>query len=921
MSNFIKMCYPEPYIIDKNGVFSEASESFLELCGYSLAELRGKPFTYVWKELLRINHSASSIHSKQEALLFTKSFEAKSVMIQKQPLDSSNETRYLVSQRPNSRLHEDFPYINYLYINGRSGVAMYSVPDLILIKANQQYLSSLDAPFHDKYHSIGKAKETIITGYKGSKLEKMFQHVMETGVVVDMQEEPYYGLHRGITYWNNTIVPILEDGRIRFLIQVSQEVTEAVQNRKLLEEQNTIIKEQKKQLEAVIQNIPSGVYVTHIDGRLQLLNETAKSIFYNAENLKTLSDSYENSKYYQADESPLTVENGPSYRALRGEIVRNERLIMKRPDKDLVLEINSTPIYDDKGHITMSVTCSHDITEIIHKKQEIMSQKEQLEAIINHISDILYVFDPDGNYILRNKAALSACEAGNNKKINDFYKPSTYYDTEGNELPLSKIPHNRILQGEAVDEQIVKVVTPTETRYLSTSGTPIFDKKGNIVLGILSVRDITKTKSQSEIIKEQKEFLEAVIENIDDAIFIFDKNNNHYMQNKAAREYFPCTKLRLYGDGHIGAKYFDLDGNEIPREEMTIAKVCRGQTVKNHKMKMVQGDAVRYISVSGRPVYDENNNLLLSILHSRDITEQLSRENVIQKQQQILLQQETEKREALEASIKLKDEFLYLITHEFRTPMAVVNSALQTIDLLYQNEVTANIGKYLNTIKQNTNRQLRLVNNLLDITKMSSGNIKLNQSVFDIVYVTKAIAQSVDVYAAQKGVRVLFETNISQIRIFLDDEKYERILLNLLANALKFTPRGNSIYVSLSTRKQGTKSSICIAVRDEGIGIPKSKHKLIFERFGQANTSLSRQAEGTGLGLHLVKLLVDAMEGEILLESEVGQGSTFTVLLPILKPTDLDEVAASIEDKNRFLSDDSRIVHAASVEFSDIYFD
>lgn len=301
-----------------------------------------------------------------------------------------------------------------------------------------------------------------------------------------------------------------------------------------------------------------------------------------------------------------------------------------------------------------------------------------------------------------------------------------------------------------------------------------------------------------------------------------------------------------------------------------------------------------------------------------NITKMKQDEEKIKTQQKIILEIEKQKNKVLEETIKIKDEFLYLITHEFRTPMAVVNSAVQAIGLLYKDEVTRNIAKYLKIINQNNNRQLRLVNNLLDITKINSGNIKLNLNSFDIVHVTKLIINSVEAYATQKGVNISFQSSISKKEILLDDEKYERILLNLLANSVKFTPKDKNIYVSV-TIKEDKKNMVCISVEDEGIGIPKDKHETVFERFGQANTSLSRQAEGTGLGLHLVKLLVKALHGEIILESEEGKGTAFHVFLPIVSKESLDEITTTSKDNFLIKDTDDRLVKSVAIEFSDIY--
>lgn len=294
----------------------------------------------------------------------------------------------------------------------------------------------------------------------------------------------------------------------------------------------------------------------------------------------------------------------------------------------------------------------------------------------------------------------------------------------------------------------------------------------------------------------------------------------------------------------------------------------------------------------------------VSIAMNRIRTEQLLR-----RQQHLMIKAESEKRQALEKTIEMKDNFLSLVSHEFRTPINVINTAIQALHYIYADEMTEKVKEYIRTIKQNTNRQLRLVNNLLDITRANSGHIKINKRNTDIVFLTKAISESVCQYASQKGVKITFMSSCKSKVIGIDDEKYERIILNLLSNAIKFTPEGKSIIVKLRSMKD----KICIEVKDNGIGIPPNNMEMIFERFGQVDSSLSRQAEGTGIGLSLVKNFVEALGGDISVKSKLGKGSTFTVLLPN------EKVLEEMHDSKKTDLLDNHLVHITNVEFSDIY--
>jgi len=294
----------------------------------------------------------------------------------------------------------------------------------------------------------------------------------------------------------------------------------------------------------------------------------------------------------------------------------------------------------------------------------------------------------------------------------------------------------------------------------------------------------------------------------------------------------------------------------------------------------------------------------------QDITERKHTEAKIKEQQELLLKAEKEHREVLEKALIMKDEFISLISHELKTPLNVIYSAIQLIECVYLDKIPNRVQELIGNIKQNTFRQLRLANNLLDVTRMNSEKIKLNMKNIDIVFLSKIITQSVELYVNQKNIKISFKSNIRSRIISMDEEKYERIILNILSNAIKFTESGGEITVTLNENRKS--NFVQIKVTDTGIGIPKDKQELIFERFGQVDSNLSRQAEGTGIGLSLVKLLVNILGGTIELESELGIGSTFIITLPVKKEAVDDESEACLDADNRLVSE-------IKVQFSDIY--
>lgn len=280
------------------------------------------------------------------------------------------------------------------------------------------------------------------------------------------------------------------------------------------------------------------------------------------------------------------------------------------------------------------------------------------------------------------------------------------------------------------------------------------------------------------------------------------------------------------------------------------------------------------------------------------------------------LNEQTIENETLKSEIqydKLRGEFLANISHEFKTPLNVIFSALQLTELYVKNDpenkLSQNISKNIFVMRQNCYRLLRMVNNLIDLTKIGSNTYFLHLANYEIISLIEDITLSVSDYIKSKDIFVGFDTDIEEKVIACDPDQIERIILNLLSNAIKFTEPGGEIWVTVQDKEE----SILISVKDNGLGIPEDHLELIFERFRQVDSSLTRNREGSGIGLSLVKSLVEMHKGTIKVKSEYGKGSEFIIELParIIPKTDVNE------DKNNFTGHNK--VERINIEFSDIY--
>jgi signal transduction histidine kinase len=924
----------EPYLLSLDNIVIEVSKEFIVLTGFSIEELLGKSLIHIG-DMLRISSQVSleSMDNNCSTVIFTKFLEVREVNISIFEGDELSEKIFSFIEKPNSRLEDKLIFIEHTFKDNIQSAAIYSVPDLILLKANERYLDFLDSPFNKEENSIGKPITEIVKGFIGIQVEMQFKNVIETQEADCRKELEFHELKRGVSYWDTANTPIFEKGKMKYIFRTSTEVTDRVLNREYESRQKEFeiqkaLEEQNKTLNAIIENISDGLAVIDKQGNYVIKNKAVIDMMEKNTDLGTNRNKVGETiklgqKYYNENGDVIDLKDSPTERALRGEEVKNQTLTVKHGDKEVHLNFNASPILDENGEFQFGVITCNDVTELIEKDKEIRRQKEYLEAIIKSMSDALIIYKKDRSALLLNEAARKVFyRADEYKRFGDGFETTKYHDTSGNDIDVENLPPIRSLRGEIVNNYVITFQHADKKLYYNVSSNPVYDVEGNIECAVVCLSDITEQFKRDEVIKTQKVLFEAVIENMHDALAIFNKEGDLRFINAEARKLYPHLNTQTTVSNYLnGFKCCDFENNPIPREKLPTRRVFTGEKIRGERIIIKRPERDQYTEINGTPIFDEEYNLSSVVIAHRDITELIHNQREIENKQDQLLITEKAKNETLKTAMELKDEFLYLITHEFKTPMAVINLALQAIDSICKDDVTERLGRYINTIKLNTNRQLRLVNNLLDVTKINSGNIKINRSNFDVVYIAKSIVSSVEIYAKQKKVNLKFTSSITKKEVYLDEEKFERIMLNLLSNALKFTPRGKSINIVLSTKKYKNKNFISVSVKDEGIGIPVDKQKIIFERFGQADTTMSRQAEGTGIGLHLVTLLVNALDGAISVESEVGKGSTFTVLLPAIKPISHEEVAACSEHNNQFISGDNKILQSVSIEFSDIYFD
>lgn len=262
----------------------------------------------------------------------------------------------------------------------------------------------------------------------------------------------------------------------------------------------------------------------------------------------------------------------------------------------------------------------------------------------------------------------------------------------------------------------------------------------------------------------------------------------------------------------------------------------------------------------------------------------------------------------------LKTEFFANLSHEFKTPLNIILSTVQ----LVMNYIEVNneypdynmFNKCLSNIKQNSYRILKIANNLIDMSKIDGNFYSINMGNYNIVEVVENIVQSLAEYMKDNKRNIIFDTIEEEIITACDPDQIERIILNVLSNAMKFTSHGGNIYVDMEVNDRCNK--VIIKISNDGEKINFEDRLRIFERFTQSESLLTRRTEGTGIGLTLVKSLVKLHNGEVYVNTEFEEGTQFCIELPIRKMKNF---------KNNNVREKSIVskVEKFNIEFSDIY--
>jgi len=427
----------------------------------------------------------------------------------------------------------------------------------------------------------------------------------------------------------------------------------------------------------------------------------------------------------------------------------------------------------------------------------------------------------------------------------------------------------RVRAGEVVDHfETVRVTKDGHLVDISLTVAPVKDSTGRIVGASKIARDITERRRSDET----RARLAAIVDSSEDVIVSKTLNGVITSWNPAAERMFGWTAAEAIGQPIT----LIVPEERRAEEDEVIARIRRGERVEHFDTVRITRDRrLIDVSVTVSPVRDSTGRIVGASKIARDITERRR----IEEERRQLLSRERGAREEAERANRAKDEFLAVVSHELRTPLNGVFGWARMLQSADVDEPTRQ--RALAAIVRGAAAQVRLIEDLLDVSRVVTGNLRLDLRLVDLRNVIEAALETVRPAAAAKHIEIVEELDPSPATVMGAADRLQQVLWNLLMNAVKFTPRRGRARVGL--RRGETAAEI--TVTDSGEGIGPDVLPYVFDRFRQEDSSSTRAHAGLGLGLALVRHIVELHGGSVTAESPgKGRGATFVVRLPLAPP-------------------------------------
>ncbi|MCD6178663.1 MAG: PAS domain S-box protein [Bacteroidales bacterium] len=688
--------------------------------------------------------------------------------------------------------------------------------------------------------------------------------------------------------WFSTFLPKNESNRYRELFNKSMEHKEFHDNyfenkiktvngkEKLIAWRNSLLRDENNK---IIGTISSGEDITNKEEAIRILNMSGMvAILWKNENgspIEFVSDNSEilfgykpkelysqNMNYLQFihpdDIGRLRKETEELSKKERNNFTHHPYRIITKDNKIKWVNDRTTVQYNSEGEITHFYGVLSDITDDISRIEKL----RQSEEILSQMNDGLIITDLSGKISTWTGKAEYIFGYKNHEILGE--QIHILWKDEDRESLFEEIISSIDIYGY-FQKEITGIKKDASAIPLEFTAKTLLDTAGKPLSLVIVSRDITNRKIAQKALEESETRYRHIFESILDGVIIYNMKAEIVQVNKMA--------ISMYGYSYTEFTQSTSSRYINPVKDHSFEEVINH--LDNSYTKMFEGESIDktkngksfFVNVKGRLINYNNEPHLLIIV--RDITK------VKQAGHDLL-----KAKEKAEENEKLKSAFLANMSHEIRTPM---NSIIGFSDLLGEDDISQNEkDHFIRIIRQNGNQLMSIINDIIDISKIESGQIKLNYERINLCETLKDIFNMFEISALEKNLKLILKPDCPKIEYFIitDELRLKQILINLISNALKFTQSG---FVEFGYYITDHKKSIRFYVKDSGIGISKDKQDEIFQRFMQAELKTTKLYGGTGLGLAISQGLVNSFRGKIWLESEEGNGSTFNFSLPLIE--------------------------------------
>jgi PAS domain S-box-containing protein len=580
----------------------------------------------------------------------------------------------------------------------------------------------------------------------------------------------------------------------------------------------------------------------------------------------------------------ITPNHQRAFKKLANEVFKGNSGQLKFEIKGLKgttkwLETHAVPLKDTEGNIISLLGVTRDITEHKKAEEQIIKSKNYLNNILNNIGDPVFVKDEQSRIVLVNDAF---CSSYNITKTDIIGKTmAENIPPEEMEIFFSKDKEVLSTGIENVNEEALTIKNHV-TRIISTKKSRYIDDSGHkFLIGV--IRDITESKKGEEEIKVANERFEMISRATNDIVWDWNLITNKVGWNDKYYSHFGYPKKEALLD--VDSWY---DGLHLEDKE----RVLKGIHHAIEKKEQTWSDEYRFLKADGTPVfvldrgyilYDNNNKPFRMVGAMLDITDRKKVESELEDHRNNLEELveirttdlEKEKVKAQSADL-MKSAFLATMSHELRTPMNSIIGFTGIILKEFAGPINAEQKKQLSMVLNSSQHLLGLINDVLDISKIEAGELKVSLYPFNYVSTLKKTIEFLMPQASKKELVITSEIADRIITLKSDERRVEQVLLNLLSNAIKFSTNG-----TIQVKVVIIDNLVVTQVIDQGIGISKKDLNSLFIPFIQIETGLNRSHEGSGLGLSICKSLIEKLGGTINVLSIKGEGSNFTFTLPL----------------------------------------